>query len=44
MNILSVETAHPPNYYDQDALLNAFRKLWKKGNKHRKHKIRESRE
>ena len=30
MNILSVETAHPPHYYDQDALLGAFRKLWQK--------------
>ena len=30
MNILSVETKHPPHYYDQDALLDAFKKLWQK--------------
>jgi alkylresorcinol/alkylpyrone synthase len=30
MNILSVETTQPAHYYNQDALLEAFKKLWKK--------------
>jgi alkylresorcinol/alkylpyrone synthase len=30
MNILSVETAHPPHYYNQAELLAAFQRLWQK--------------